>query len=125
MVADVPDTCACCLDALSTDSPLASLACGHAVHAHCLGQLQQNKCPLCRQRIINLSDKEETRTTALCVCLFVACTILPFIVYMLTLLLVSVAGLRIPTYAGLLVALIAMLGTLWLYVRAPPAATRA
>ena len=122
----VAETCSCCLDPLhatdaadAADAPIAFLVCGHAMHTHCLGQLQQNKCPLCRRRILNLSRKEEdVRTITLCVCLFGACTILPYFVYMLTLLLVSIAGLQIPTHAGLLVALLAMLGLLWQYLRA-------
>lgn len=43
--------CSICLDKLGLN--YKTLNCGHKFHTNCLLRLLNNKCPLCRQNIIN------------------------------------------------------------------------
>lgn len=40
--------CPICLEALDCSHCFSLLICGHFLHAGCLVQLRQNKCPVCR-----------------------------------------------------------------------------
>lgn len=48
------DHCSICLDNLNTESTI-NLKCNHLFHRNCLKKITNNKCPLCRSRIIDKS----------------------------------------------------------------------